>query len=182
MIVDLGANIGLSLALFSERYPEARIYGFEPAPDNFEILQLNIAACPNVQAFQVAVVPQDGRVGLINPDGQQDSYRFGGAGGSNSVEGWSMSTVIRKLGIDKIDILKIDIEGAEYELFESAQDWLGHVNTILVEVHEHEKPGVTALIRDKVSQLGMTAINFGEGLAISRAGHGQASVMSCSMG
>ena len=85
-----------------------------------------------------------------------------------------MSTVIRKLGIDKIDILKIDIEGAEYELFESVQDWLGHVNTILVEVHEHEKPGVTALIHDKVSQLGMTAVDFGEGLAISRSGHGQA--------
>ena len=51
VIVDLGANIGLSLALFSERYPEARIYGFEPAPDHFEILQLNIAARPNVKPF-----------------------------------------------------------------------------------------------------------------------------------
>ena len=54
IIFDIGANIGISAIYFSHRFPDAKIYAFEPIKENYQLLLENTAGLKNVKAFQVA--------------------------------------------------------------------------------------------------------------------------------
>src|SRR5262249_50977474 len=51
VILDIGSNIGASILFFHEQFPAATIYGFEPHPETYQILQMNVSAIPSVQTF-----------------------------------------------------------------------------------------------------------------------------------
>ena len=55
VILDIGSNIGASVLYFHERFPSAKIYGFEPHPETFRILQANVDAIPSVEVFNYAL-------------------------------------------------------------------------------------------------------------------------------
>ena len=67
----------------------------------------------------------------------------GSAARIEKVEALSIPTLMRRYGLDWIDILKVDIEGAEKELFESAPGWIDKVQTVMIELHDRLKPGCT---------------------------------------
>jgi len=69
-----------------------------------------------------------------------------GAHGSKSVHSVKALTVndlLDNYGLERIDILKIDIEGAEKEVFSNSSSWLGKVDAIIIELHEHTKAGAS---------------------------------------
>src|SRR5437660_4897383 len=55
VILDIGSNIGASILFFHEQFPTARIYGFEPHPETYRILQMNIGSIPSVEVFNYAL-------------------------------------------------------------------------------------------------------------------------------
>src|ERR1700733_8221921 len=135
-IVDLGANIGLSARFLSERYPDARLLAFEPDPEIFALAQRNVRAHPQVSLRNLGVAGIPGHLAL---------HRFpGGSWGTSSfvtiqevaetftAEAVTLDSIIDELG--DIDLLKIDIEGAEYEVLEACQQ-LQRVRCIIGEVH-----------------------------------------------
>ena len=141
-IVDLGGNIGLSVRWFLTRYPAARITVLEPDRSNLELLKMNcrdaIAAgqVTPIQAFAAAV---DGKAEIDRSD---LAWGFKKRDTSSNVTPQtelipclSMRTLLHTGGIDQIDLLKVDIEGAEKELFEDCRDWIGRVRNIAVETH-----------------------------------------------
>jgi FkbM family methyltransferase len=137
-ILDLGGYCGYTAVFFSARFPSARIAAVEPHPDNFAALIANIKLNHlSVAAFEAAASVVDGPVRLYLGGGTTHGLfpTHHSTGGEITVEGLSVPTILDRLGWEGIDLLKIDIEGAEEMLFGAAQPWLARVKTIIGEYH-----------------------------------------------
>lgn len=125
VILDIGANIGLTAVYFAMRYPNARIYSFEPVEENYKLLQKNTQAFENVTTLNYALGDTDGTLTFYASD---DTKNFGGGslheigvdtGRQQLISVKETSSALKELGIHKADLIKIDTEGAEYEIFRS---------------------------------------------------------------
>jgi FkbM family methyltransferase len=150
VIVDAGAYTGLSTAFFAMRYPDAKIIAIEPDDDNFGMLARNTADFANVHLLQAALWPESGEVSLMDPgDGAwgirlAESAKAGAsetAPSGKAVRAVTVPEVMRLHGVGHIDLLKVDIEGSEQEVFSHADGWISSVQAISVELHDRFKPG-----------------------------------------
>ena len=155
IIVDLGANVGLASIVLAHRYPQATIVAVEPARDNFHLLTRNVLERPRIIAVEAAIAPCDGLVdprdSVVSGEKSQswaDRTRERGTGlGRYTVEALSIPTLMRRYGLGFVDVLKIDIAGAEHALFaENTAAWLPRVRSIVIETHERLVPGTDALV------------------------------------
>ena len=150
-IVDVGANIGMVSIFYANRYPNARIVAVEAEPSNFEILLQNVKHYSNILPFHAALWDRDGQVSLIAPGGNEDTaFKVGfavHAGEGVPVRAITVRTLMKEAGISSIDLLKIDIEGAEKEVFETASDWIDNVRCLAIELHDRFKPGCREAVR-----------------------------------
>jgi FkbM family methyltransferase len=151
VIIDAGANIGLTSVFFANRFPTARIIAVEPEPANFELLKKNVAYYPNVTPLRAALWKEDGNVTLFDPGsgswGFQTREQRDGESGTGSVPSMSIATLMARCSLQWIDLLKVDIEGAEKEVFERAEAWIERVGILMIELHDRDKAGCTASVR-----------------------------------
>jgi FkbM family methyltransferase len=149
-IVDAGANIGLSSIYFSNRFPGAKIIAIEPEDGNFEMLRRNTMPYKNIIAVRGALWHENENLQLVDPGvgdwGFMTQQAHGGVEERvgailQEVRGMTVSTVMKEQGLERIDILKMDIEGAEREVFNDPSSWLGKVDAMIVELHERMKSG-----------------------------------------
>jgi FkbM family methyltransferase len=136
-IVDLGANIGLSYRWLRRQYPDARFVCVEPDPGNLEILRANVrssggdctvvGACIGGHARKVKLTTTEGEWGFRLSDVDDPSQA--------STHVVTMQQVLDDAAMDRVDILKCDIEGAEVELFADCGDWIDRVDNIVIECH-----------------------------------------------
>lgn len=149
VIIDCGANIGLATIYFKHWFPEATIYAFEPAYSNYIQLQKNIAHYNNIKIYNKAIWNETKRL-QINLQAPYDSISVtqNYNDKNNMVDAISLDDFLMKNAIDKIDLLKIDIEGAEFPLFSKNLDWIDKTNKIIVEIHEKLNPGSTKYINN----------------------------------
>ena len=156
VIVDLGANIGMATVYFGLLYPKARILAVEPEADNFVLLCLNAAGLgARVSYENAAVWREDGTINLHTQDTtghQLGAWEIRVSEGQDhaagTVRSYRLETLLHRAGIVKVDILKIDIEGAEMELFEhNPETWLDKVRLVIVETHDRFRPGSEATVR-----------------------------------
>jgi FkbM family methyltransferase len=148
-IVDIGANIGTFAVYAAQSSPEANIYCFEPETGNFESLKNNIhlnELHDRVSAFQCAVGSDCGDRQLAVIDPLSNSFHMIPDGGANmqTVACTSLTTILGNLDVEQIDLLKLNCEGAEYEILESCphQD-LDRISNIRLEYHNLDAPGKT---------------------------------------
>ena len=137
VILDLGANIGLSSIYFSLKYPQATIYSFEPNPLVFERLKRNTFSFSKIKLFEYAVSDSDGTATLyINPS-KSVSGSFVSRPSNRGVflvHTRTLVSIRNELNLQQIDILKFDVEGAEEKIFSDPRA-LECVNTVVGEVH-----------------------------------------------
>lgn len=136
-IVDAGANIGVASVYFCLRYPNARLYAVEPDPDICKTLGRNLAAFPQATVHQCALSDVDGTVDFhVHPTSSIASSLRSRAAGSHviSVPSRTLDTFRKEEGIDTIDLLKFDVEGAEDRLLRAIKD-LRIVRCYVGEVH-----------------------------------------------
>lgn len=147
VIVDAGANIGASTLYFRKRFPGARILAIEPEPSNFAILCRNMEGYSNISCINAALWACDGWLSLQNPSAEHYAYRYDVSDGPEGLTKCvSPETLMMESGIEVIDIFKMDIEGAEDQLFRSDKIvWMHRVRMLIVELHEQFNPGVTRL-------------------------------------
>lgn len=149
IIVDAGANIGLASIYFANKYPDAKIIALEPEQSNFELMKKNIAPYPNIIPVHAALWHQNEEIHLIDPGlgkwGFMTEIKHPVEKLPGEVCHPVMAVTIDKLmqdySLTQIDILKIDIEGAEKEVFSDTSSWIKKINTIIIELHERMKPG-----------------------------------------
>jgi FkbM family methyltransferase len=151
-IVDAGAHIGMSSILFALKYPTARIIAIEPEPSNFAALIRNTASYKMITPIQAALWRDDGVVSL----GASNAHPKGAfqivERGRQRVRAMTVGTVMRETGIDSIDLLKVDIEGAEIEVFESCP-WMRNVRVIAIELHDRVRPECTSAVKNAARDL-----------------------------
>lgn len=138
-IVDAGANIGLASVYFANRWPDAWIIAIEPDPENFQILLENVRQYPRIIPLQAAIWKKSERLNIFSPGDawaiQTKEARDG------SVQGFTIHDIMKVHGLQRIDFLKMDIEGAEREVFESHEEWIGRIGSIAIETHDRFAPG-----------------------------------------
>ncbi len=136
IVVDVGAHVGMFSIFAASRSDGVRVLSYEPHPDNFRLLTENIRlnGLKNVQPFSWAVSGASGKRKLfVSPEDMGHSLiRLH----ENYVEVDCVTLKQVLSQIAKCDFLKIDCEGAEYEiLFNTPVGYLRKVNRILVECH-----------------------------------------------
>jgi FkbM family methyltransferase len=148
-IVDAGANIGLASIYFANQYPAAKIIALEPEESNFALLSENVAAYPNITPVHAALWHRNEEINLVDPGlghwgfmtEQKNSTERSLGNVAHPVRAMTVDQVIEEFQLERIDILKIDIEGAEREVFSDTSAWISKVDTLIVELHEHMKAG-----------------------------------------
>nr|VFJ63656.1 MAG: methyltransferase, FkbM family [Candidatus Kentron sp. FW]VFJ66391.1 MAG: methyltransferase, FkbM family [Candidatus Kentron sp. FW] len=148
VILDAGANIGLSAIYFANRYPSGKIIALEPERNNFLLLQKNTAIYENIIGIQGALWHKNEMVGLLDSaDIQSWAFRIDKANDKKEkIPAITVGDIIRKFHIDRINILKMDIEGAEREVLGNSKSWIDMVDSIIVESHESWLPGCDEVI------------------------------------
>jgi FkbM family methyltransferase len=140
-ILDLGAHIGISACRFASRYPAATVIAVEPEPDNFDLLAVNATPYENIVPVHAAIWDKAGRISLVDPRGGSWAYQTTGTPGD--IEAVTIEELLARYGIEHVDLLKVNIEGAEIELFSGNCGWLDRVDAIVVELHDRFRPGCT---------------------------------------
>ncbi len=135
VIFDCGANVGTSCAFFKKKYPHSRILAFEPNPVVVSFLKANIKnnSLDNIEVINKAVWIDEKGVDLGMEDADASSIYLG----KNRMK---VDSIRLKDYLEKeqtVDMLKIDIEGAEVEVLRDCKGSLANVKNIFVEFHSY---------------------------------------------
>lgn len=145
LILDCGGNIGCASIYFANQYPDAQIYSVEPAENNFKLLKFNTSFYDNVHAIKSALWDKETYICVKNGEHNNLGWMAFEASAENpdSMKTVTVSKILNESGFDIIDLLKIDIEGAEKEVFgaENVHEWLSRVNVLVIELHDRMKRG-----------------------------------------
>ena len=144
VIVDLGANIGLTSVLYCNAYPSARVIAVEPEQSNYGMLNRNLGPYRWVTTLPCAVWSRDSWVRIVESTADAWAFQVEACerGEDGSIEALSIPSIMERAGISHIDLLKIDIEGAEVEVLSNdTESWVHQVATIAVELHDRLRPG-----------------------------------------
>lgn len=136
VIVDLGANIGLTALMLADQFPEARVICVEPHPENVLLLRHNLQ-CLGSRAtiIQAAVADQPGTMRLALATEHYNASLVRDSEEGVEVRTLTVDDLCQEADIDKIDILKMDIEGAEKLILAGQPAWLSKVDVLLAELH-----------------------------------------------
>lgn len=150
LIVDAGANVGYASLRFKLLFPGARIIAIEPEIGNIRQFKKNCQRYSNISLVPNALWPRSTRLSMVSSGGSNGFQVIEDENGG--VTATSLPELMRTFGIEKIDLLKIDIEGGEVELFEDpgAELWLLCVRAILIETHDSKRPGSSEAVRNRL--------------------------------
>lgn len=145
VIIDAGANVGFSTLYFARKYPEAIVIAVEPDVSNFQMLQANTKGCKNIHPVNAALWNENVPVHL---SGEKNSdFQVSLEGDGSTVDGITFDELLNKYSVNYADVVKIDIEGAEKEVFESSDLWIDRIGMIVIELHDRFKPGCTESVK-----------------------------------
>ena len=132
VVADVGAHIGVVTALLAGLCPRGHVYAFEPAAENHAHLSTNVAAngLGNVTVERAAVFDRDGEISLEFDAAYPGGSHVGGAG--STVPSVRFDTWARAAGIDRLDLVKLDVEGAELAMLAGAAETLRRFRPLLV--------------------------------------------------
>lgn len=146
IIFDVGANVGELTKQYSECFPNALIYCFEPVSSNFLELQKNTDGLNNVKCFQLAFSGAKGRANIhcdatcssLQPQDSDDVAHT-----NTSIESVELDTVddfCKRINIQRIGLLKIDTEGHDFEVLMGANHLLSSKMIDIIQVEAGMNP------------------------------------------
>lgn len=152
-VVDMGANIGLASLFLQARYPAARLVCVEPVRANTELIRVNAAQNGFDWIVERAAIAGTSGTVTLHPNEWWSSstttagvaeYREGNPGRlekvlampPEEVEAVTVEQLMDRHGLDQVDILKLDVEGAEADVFAQDTSWLERVRVLIVEIHD----------------------------------------------
>lgn len=147
-IIDAGANIGFTTLFFLQRFPGAAVISLEPDPENFVLLQKNVTKQINVTSLRKAVWHKTGPIKITDHGYGVRGFVVEDVSDStlSTMPAISISELVLEYRLSNIDILKMDIEGSEKEIFESDTSWLSITRCLIIELHDRMKPGCSKAV------------------------------------
>lgn len=143
VIVDAGAYTGYTAIYFAEKFPTAKIIAIEPVPSNFELLKKNTSNYPQIFPINKALWYQNTRLQIHDQSTGHWGYTVAENTAPTSnlgeIDAITINDIMQEFKINQIDLLKVDIEGAEKEIFEHCQPWIANIGIIAIELHDRIK-------------------------------------------
>lgn len=141
-IVEVGANVGTFALYAASTDPTVRLYSYEPIPENYRVLLDNIAANgfeDQIKAFNLGVAGTSGSRQFYLASSPEHSFiKADDSSRGITVDCLSLLEVLDRNNLTKVDLLKINAEGAEYEILYSApKECFDRINEIRMEYHGH---------------------------------------------
>jgi len=136
-ILDIGSNLGFFSMAARSRFPEARIHCYEPNPQIQNHL-LNNTRGLSIEVYPEAIGANEGWINLKVDGGSL--FARAEASEKGNIKKTAIVDAIAKLG-GSVDLLKLDCEGGEWELFEKPDVWQ-HIKRLTMEYHQWAKPEV----------------------------------------
>ena len=169
-IIDGGGNIGLAAIYFANRFPNATIVSIEPEAENYELLQYNTRGYKNIHPVKSGIWNKD--TFLKVKDIGIGSWGFTveeAVEGKDTFKAISISDIMKRFNVNEIDILKLDVEGAEKEIFsENYQDWLPRTNLLVIELHDRLRKGCSKVFFRAISAYDFSVHPTGENLICTK--------------
>ena len=173
LIVDCGANIGYSTVFFANEYPDAQIVAIEPDKTNFKFLQYNTIFYDNVKPLNSALWHCETSLRIYDKETAANGYMTveTNAEDSEAIQSTTLSKILAEAGAEKIDLLKIDINGAEKEVFgaDNVNDWISKVRVLAVVLHDDLKDGCSFEFFKAISNYKWKFSTHGDVLVFVRA-------------
>lgn len=174
-IIDAGANIGLASIYFAVRFPSATIIAIEPEQSNFEMLKKNVAPYLNIVPINAALWNENKEIRLLDPGLGNSGFMTANDDGQDAAESGLMvpaitvDRIMQQYRVERIDIFKIDVEGAEMEIFEEPSLWIDKVDSLVVELHERMRPGSSVTFNRAIAEFKSKWV-AGENVCATREG------------
>ena len=165
LVVDAGANIGLTSVCLANRFPQSDIVALEVDQGNFNVLKKNCLPYSNITPLHLGLWSHSANLLVENPDSEAWAFHAKevAAGTPGAIPAVGIADLLRQLGRSHIDVLKIDIEGAEYDVFSRGlSKWIDKVSTVAVEVHESVRSGVTEMVVSSMAEREFSVRRWGE--------------------
>lgn len=155
-ILDVGAHKGESVAYLKQIFPKGVVFSIEPDPDSFSVLSAN--SVEGVHYFNLALSDADGEasfyrnkishtnsllkvntcsedsIGIARALAERDQKYFENFNEEIKVTTFTLNTFSKKYSIGQIDLLKIDVQGAECRILAGGREILGKTKTIILEI------------------------------------------------
>ena len=154
VILDIGSNLGGSILYFHSVFPDAAIIGFEPHPETFEVLRRNVADLPGVSVFNYGLGAGDAAVTIPFEGPNFGRFRLApraivdpDAVRSVECQIRHAGDTLRSLGLSQVDLIKIDCEGSELDVFTTApEELITRCRWIVGEMHDASAFEILALL------------------------------------
>jgi FkbM family methyltransferase len=171
-IIDAGSNVGYSCLYFASVFPDASIVGIEPETRNFKQLQFNTSNYKNIKLIQAGIWHQNAFISIKDEDESSASFEVqetkeAEAGG---LRGITIDSISEENNFKTIDILKLDIEGAEFNLFSNnPHTWLSRTRCIIIELHDLVQPGTSQVFFQEMAKYNWNTFIKGENIISFKA-------------
>lgn len=140
VIVDAGANIGLSTIWFARLFPKAVVIAVEPEAGNCELLARNVESYSNVQIVRGGLWSHRETLAVSNPNAGSAAFRVDETratdGSDNYIVGYTVDELVEQVSEGALFVVKIDIEGAQKQVFKANTGWVGRVYLIILELED----------------------------------------------
>jgi FkbM family methyltransferase len=168
-IVDAGANVGLASLFFKLKYPKSNIVAVEIESNNVNVIKKNTAGFSNFELMEKALYNKKSFFKIEDPYNATNSFQIKEVleNEQYDIESVTLDEIIATKNWVSIDILKIDIEGAEKQLFESNyENWLPKTKVIMIETHDRMIPKCSYTVMKALNEYNFILYTTTEGTLI----------------
>jgi len=154
---------------FANRYPDAKIVAIEPESSNAAILTANCKPYPNITVLEKAVSYKSGAMKIVDTGSGHYGFMMKEIDGSENtntptIETVTLGEVMKMYAMDNIDLLKMDVEGSEREIFSyKSEEWLPKTRALTVELHDRFVPGASKAVIKAVARYDFSVYGSPEG-------------------
>jgi len=170
IIVDAGANIGLASRFFKILFPDALIFAIEPEPSNFALLKQNCSPIEGITLINAALWPCNETLKMASLDTGHWAFSVEPSTTvctASPIQTITIPQLVQQSPTGRIDLLKLDVEGAEKPLFSNgAAQWLPKVDCIAIELHDRFIPGCASTFFSSLNDTPFAMTIVGENVFI----------------
>ena len=168
-IIDAGANVGLASLFFKLKYPSAEIVAIEIENGNAEAIKKNTFGFSNFELLQNALFNKKTFFKIEDPYNATNSFQIREVDTNENydIASVTLDEIMSNKNWETIDLLKIDIEGAEKQLFENDyQNWLPKTKVIMIETHDRMIPKCSYTVMKTINDYNFILYTTTEGTLI----------------
>lgn len=143
-IIDGGGNIGLTACYFATKYTGADVVTVEPDNENYQVLQSNCKHYKNIKSLKSGIWKKNSHLKIENSQVGNNAFTVieSDEATADSIKAVTIQYLMEQFDMPHIDILKLDIEGSEKEVFEeNYESWLPKTKVLIIELHDEMKKG-----------------------------------------